>query len=226
MKNLLYKEFKLSIHTLTYFFIGLMALSALSPSFPSFVPLLYFGATYTFLFIGMNKTTTTNDLLYTCLLPIKREDVVKARVFSTTVLQIIDLFAVFAFLAINGFVFQEGQDPSELGIISIGIKQGIFLLGAYLISLSVFDLVYMPWFYKNGKSIILNMFVGMFAVMFVGGLLTIIPYLLFKDIITIGSPSANYILQFGFLLVALGIWLCSKVLVIKISSKNLAKLDF
>ena len=81
MKNLLYKEFKLSIHPLTYFFVGLMAMAALAPSFPSFVPLLYFGASYTFLFIGMNKTTTTNDLLYTCMLPIKREDVVKARFF-------------------------------------------------------------------------------------------------------------------------------------------------
>ena len=228
MKNLLYKEFKLSIHPLTYFFVGLMAMAALAPSFPSFVPLLYFGAAYTFLFIGMNKTTTTNDLLYTCMLPIKREDVVKARVFSTTFLQLYDLVLVFSFFAINTFVFQASgsQTPDELGIISLNLYQGIALLGVYLICLGVYDLIYMPWFYKNGKSIIANMLVAVLTIMVLGGILTILPYVFAKDILTIGHAKANYILQFGILLTGIGFWICSKVLVIKLSTKNLVKLDF
>ena len=226
MKTLLFKEFKLSIHPLTYFFVALMAMSALSPSFPTFVPLLYFGASYTFLFIGMNKTTTTIDLLYTCLLPIKREDVVKARVFSTTVLQIFEMVLVFAFFALNTFVFQSHGNPQTQGVISINLNQGIFLLGVYFIALAIYDIVYLPWFYKTGKSIILNMFVAIFAMTLFAGVFTIIPYFTFKDIITIGGANANYLLQFGFLLVGLGIWIGSKVLVIKISTKNLVKLDF
>ena len=224
MKNLLYKEFKLSIHPLTYFFVGLMAMAALAPSFPSFVPLLYFGAAYTFLFIGMNKTTTTNDLLYTCMLPIKREDVVKARVFSTTFLQLYDLVLVFSFFAINKFIFQVNSDPKDLGIISLNLDQGFVLLGVYLICLSIYDLIYMPWFYKNGKSIIANMLVAVLTVMVVGGILTIVPYIFFKDILSI--KGGNIVLQLGFLLVSIGIWIASKVLVIKKSTKNLVKLDF
>ena len=224
MKNLLYKEFKLSIHPLTYFFVGLMAMAALAPSFPSFVPLLYFGAAYTFLFIGMNKTTTTNDLLYTCMLPIKREDVVKARVFSTTFLQLYDMVLVFAFFAVNQFIFRGGKSDQELGIISIGLEQGFVLLGVYLICLSIYDLIYMPWFYKNGKSIIANMLVAVLTVMVVGGILTIVPYIFFKDILSI--KGGNIILQLGFLLASIGIWIGSKVLVIKKSTKNLVKLDF
>ena len=224
MKNLLYKEFKLSIHPLTYFFVGLMAMAALAPSFPSFVPLLYFGAAYTFLFIGMNKTTTTNDLLYTCMLPIKREDVVKARVFSTTFLQLYDLVLVFSFFAINKFIFQVNTDPKDLGIISLNLDQGFVLLGVYLICLSIYDLIYMPWFYKNGKSIIANMLVAVLTVMVVGGILTIVPYIFFKDILSI--KGGNIILQLGFLLASIGIWIGSKVLVIKKSTKNLVKLDF
>ena len=224
MKNLLYKEFKLSIHPLTYFFVGLMAMAALAPSFPSFVPLLYFGAAYTFLFIGMNKTTTTNDLLYTCMLPIKREDVVKARVFSTTFLQLYDLVLVFSFFAINKFIFQVNSDPKDLGIISLNLDQGFVLLGVYLICLSIYDLIYMPWFYKNGKSIIANMLVAVLTVMVVGGILTIVPYIFFKDILSI--KGGNIILQLGFLLVSIGIWIGSKVLVIKKSTKNIVKLDF
>ena len=224
MKNLLYKEFKLSIHPLTYFFVGLMAMAALAPSFPSFVPLLYFGASYTFLFIGMNKTTTTNDLLYTCMLPIKREDVVKARVFSTTFLQLYDMVLVFAFFAVNKFIFQVNTDPKDLGIISLNLDQGFVLLGVYLICLSIFDLIYMPWFYKNGKSIIANMLVAVLTVMVVGGILTIVPYIFFKDILSI--KGGNIVLQLGFLLVSIGIWFGSKVLVIKKSTKNLLKFDF
>ena len=224
MKNLLYKEFKLSIHPLTYFFVGLMAMAALAPSFPSFVPLLYFGAAYTFLFIGMNKTTTTNDLLYTCMLPIKREDVVKARVFSTTFLQLYDLVLVFSFFAINKFIFQVNLDPKDLGIISLSLDQGFVLLGVYLICLSIYDLIYMPWFYKNGKSIIANMLVAVLTIMVVGGILTIVPYIFFKDILSI--KGGNIVLQLGFLLVSIGIWIGSKVLVIKKSTKNLIKLDF
>ena len=224
MKNLLYKEFKLSIHPLTYFFVALMAMSALAPSFPSFVPLLYFGASYTFLFIGMNKTTTTNDLLYTCMLPIKREGVVKARVFSTTFLQLFDLVLVFSFLTINRFVFQIETSDKDLGVISLGIEQGITLLGIYLICLGVFDLIYMPWFYKNGKSIIANMLVAVLTMMVLGGALTIAPYFLAKDMLSVWG--GNLVLQFGILFIGLGFWVLSKYLVIKISTKNLLKLDF
>ena len=82
----------------------------------------------------------------------------------------------------------------------------------------------MPWFYKNGKSIIANMLVAVLTVMVVGGILTIVPYIFFKDILSI--KDGNIILQLGFLLVSIGIWIGSKVLVIKKSTKNLVKLDF
>ena len=223
MKYLLYKEFKLSIHPLTYFFVALMALSALAPTFPSFVPLLYFGASYTFLFIGMNKTTTTNDLFYTCNLPIRRQDVVKARVCSTTVLQLFELVMVFGFFFISAY-FRKNMKPDEAKIAWITIDQGLFLLGVYFICFSVFDLIYLPWFYKNGKSIILNMFAAVIATTIAGGLLTIIPYFTFNDFISV--KGGNIIFQIGFLLIALGIWISSKAIVIKWSAKNLLKLDF
>ena len=223
MKNLLYKEFKLSVHPLTYFFVALMALSALAPTFPSFVPLLYFGASYTFLFIGMNKTTTTNDLFYTCNLPIRRQDVVKARVCSTTVLQLFELVMVFGFFFISNY-FRRNMKPEEAKIAWITIEQGFFLLGTYFLCFSVFDLIYLPWFYRNGKSIILNMFVAIIATTIVGSILTIVPYFTFKDAITVNG--GNLILQLGFLLTCIGIWIVSKALVIKWSAKNLMKLDF
>lgn len=231
MKNLLYKEFRLSVHPLTYFFIALLAMSALSPSFPSFVPLLYFGATYTFLFIGMNKTTTTNDLFYTCTLPIRRQDVVKARICSTTVIQLVELVLVFSFFAVSKFGFIKNMPEDELtklmkGTFTIDIEQWPVLLGAYFVCFAVFDLIYLPWFYRTGKSIIANMLVGMLTIVATGALLTVVPYYTFKDAITFGGPSANYLLQFLLLGAGIAIWIGSKFLVTYISEKNLKKLDF
>ena len=114
--------------------------------------------------------------------------------------------------------------PDEAKIAWITIDQGLFLLGVYFICFSVFDLIYLPWFYRNGKSIILNMFAAVIATTIVGGLLTIIPYFTFKDFISV--KGGNIIFQIGFLLACIGIWLGSKVLVTKWSAKNLLKLDF
>lgn len=231
MKTLLYKEFRLSVHPLTYFFIALFALSALAPSFPAFIPLLYFGATYTFLFIGMNKTTTTNDLFYTCTLPIRRQDVVKARICSTTVIQIVELVLVFSFFSINRFIFIANMPEDEIikllkSTFTISIEQWPVLLAAYLISLAVYDLIYLPWFYKTGKSIILNMFVGMICVVAVAAILTVVPYYTFLDAITFGGENANYLLQFLLLGLGIAIWIGSKFLVGYLSARNLKKLDF
>ena len=222
MKHLLYKEFKLSVPLLSYLLIVLLAMSAFSPAFPSFVPLLYMGATYTFLFIGMNKTTTTNDLYYTCTLPIRREDVIKARVGTLTVIQFVEIFLVFAFMSVSTFLFDANASMQ----VSINMRQPIALLAVYLVSYSVYDIIYLPWFYKNGKSIIANMLVGILSTSIVAAGLTIGLFFAAKDPLTIGHPNANYFLQFGLLLGAIAIYIGVKVLVIKLSTKNLKKLDF
>ena len=224
MKHLLYKEFKLAVPPLAYLLIILMSMSALSPAFPSFVPLIYMAATYTFLFIGMNKTTTTNDLYYTCTLPIKREDVIKARVITVAVIQLFEILLVFAFMSVATFIFDANSKESMQ--VSLNMHQPIALLAAYLISFSVYDLIYLPWFYKTGKTIIANMLVGVIVTAIIGGVLTMVPFFVAEEMFTVGLPNSNYILQFGLLLAAIGIYIAIKALVIKLSTKNLKKLDF
>lgn len=233
MKNLLYKEFKLSVHPLTYFFMAVMGLVCLTPSLPAFIPLVYFAPCYTFLFIGMNKTTTTNDLFYTCNLPIRRKDVVTARICSTSVLQLVELVIVFPILAISMFGFIKNMPVEDMtkalkGFVTVNITQGIYLAAVYFICFAVLDLVYLPWFYKTGKSIIANMFASIIAVVLVGALLTIVPHYIpaFDDAIKVGESTSNYFLQIGILVLAIGLWIGSKFLVRHLCAKNLVKLDF
>ena len=233
MKNLLYKEFKLSVHPLTYFFMALMALVSLTPSLPAFVPLVYFAPCYTFLFIGMNKTTTTNDLFYTCNLPIRRKDVVTARICSTTVLQIVELILVFPIMSLSMFGFIKNMPVDKMtealtGFVTVNITQGFYLAAVYLICFAVLDLIYLPWFYKTGKSIIANMFVSIIVVVLVGALLAVVPHYIpaFDNALKVGEPTSNYFLQFGILAFAIALWIGSKFLVRHLCAKNLVKLDF
>lgn len=234
MKNLLYKEFTLSVHFLTYLMMGLMALECLAPSYPAAAAVILFGPCYTFLFIGINKGSTTNDLLYTCTLPIKRADVVKARVFSTTVLQIVDLFLVLPLLAVNHLIEVPqilAQDPTDLPAFLtnlLGMQQAIVFVGVILISYSIIDLIYLPWFYKTGKSVVGNLLTAMLVAGTVCFLLTfIIPKIgNWQETLKIGSPQANYPLQIGLLVACVAIWIGSKFLATFLSTRNLKKLDF
>ena len=76
MKHLLYKEFKLALHPTMYLFLGLTALLII-PSYPYYVAFMYLclGVYFTFL-----QGRETNDLFFTAMLPVRKKDVVTARV--------------------------------------------------------------------------------------------------------------------------------------------------
>lgn len=221
MKNLIFKEFKLSVHPLTYLMMILISLASLSGLGPSY-PLMLFGVFYTFLFIGIKKGVTNNDLYYSLLLPVRREKVVLARVTSTTFLQILYTVMVFITCVLAKFIPQPNPVPS------IGIEQPLVYIAIALINYTIFDFVYFPWFYKKGKEVIWNMLVGTIACAIVTiGLcigLAVIPGV--KDVLTIGSPNANYLIQIGILILGIAIYILGKFLLVKICTKEIKKLDF
>ena len=110
----------------------------------------------------------------------------------------------------------------------LNVDHSIVLLGIFLLCFAVFDLIYLPWFYRNGKSIIANMLTAVLTMLILSGLLTFIPSRIpgLMDVLSIGSPNANYIVQISILLFGLGAWIGSKFLVRHLSAKNLMKLDF
>jgi len=230
MKNLLYKEFRLSVHPLAYFIMALLCSEALSPKTPVFASIIFIGMSYLFTFIGMNKSASTNDLFYTCTLPINRKDVIKARLCTLTVFQIISLVLICSFAAINNFIFIPGMiaagKTDMMPQFSVDMHQGLWLLGSFLIAIVVYDLIYLPWYYSNGKSLILNTLCATIGCTITIAILTIVPFFTFNDLITVGGPNANYFLQVGFLVFAIAIWIGSKFLLTKICTKKLKKLDF
>ena len=88
MKALLYKEFKLAMHPICYIFICLFPFMLLIPSYPIGVGFIYLMSCYPILFLGANKGQQSNDLLYSTLLPIRKKDIVKARIFTVIIMQV------------------------------------------------------------------------------------------------------------------------------------------
>lgn len=232
MKNLFYKEIKLSLHPLCYLLIAVFSLEALSPGIPGGITFLYTVVIYTFLFIGVNKAASTNDLFYTLNLPIRKKDVIKARLISVGFLQIIMFIFTFALLLINELIFMPdimATDPSQLNgtIESIGATQGIAFLGLGLITYAFADTVFFSIFYRTGKSIVAATLISPFVALGCALVFGILPAkLIGLDVLTVGSPNANYLIQIAFLLVGAALYIGSRFLITNKCAKYLERLDF
>lgn len=138
MNNLLYKEFKLALHPSAYLFLP-MAAMLLIPSYPYFVAFFYQTLGIFFIFLNGN---TTNDLFFTALLPIRKKDSVAARFATVIILELaqIILAVPFAFL-------RHRINPTEN---FAGMDANPVLFGLVLVMFAIFNVVFLPGFYKTG----------------------------------------------------------------------------
>ena len=232
MKNLFYKELKLSLHPLCYVLVALLSTEALSPGIPGGINFLYTTVIYTMLFIGVNKAASTNDLFYTLNLPIRKKDVVKARLISVAFLQIAMFILTFGFLLITELVFIPGikaTNPAQLegAIDGIGATQGIAFLGVGLLTYAFADTAYFLIYYKTGKSIVLATLISPFVALACAFAFDVLPVVIFGlDAFTVGSANANYFLQFAFLIVGAALYAGSRFFITNKCGKYLENLDF
>ena len=236
MKALLYKEFKLAMHPICYVFICLFPLMILIPSYPLGIGFIYLMSCYPILFLGANKGQQSNDLLYSTLLPIRKRDIVKARIFTVSIMQFAYIALMCALLPLAFWI--QGQISAEqiaqskeitTTIPGIPLEGFGSVVAIGLIGFSIADLIFFPIYYKNGKSIVMST------------LLTILGFVVYLGLFTVGLPYIPVIgegflnifcnpsmlwAQFAFLGVALVIYVVLHLLVYKISSKRLEKVDF
>ena len=225
MKALLYKEFKLAMHPICYVFIFVFPLMILIPSYPLAVGFIYVLSAYPILFLGANKGQQSNDLLYSTLLPVRKKDIVLARIFTVFAMQFafIAILSMLypAALAINDLAFQASPQESFPGLDLHGF---VSVVAFGIIGYSIADLIFFPIYYKKGKSIVMST------------LFTIIGFVLFLVIFTIVFPFVipGYMSVFNgeiwyqliFLATSLAIYVGAHVIVYKISARRLEKVDF
>ena len=231
MKALLYKEFKLAMHPICYVFIAMFPLMILIPSYPIAVGFIYVLTCYPVLFLGANKGQQSNDLLYSTLLPIRKKDIVKARIMTVFIMHLAFIAITSALypvaLMINGSITESALavDPMANPITNagLGLNSYVLILAIVLVGFALADLIFFPIYYKNGKSIVMST------------LLMILGFVVYLGVFTIGLPyipgcewinNLPLYIQFIALAVSLIIYASLHLLVYKISSKRLERVDF
>ena len=228
MKALLYKELKLAMHPICYIFIALFPLMILIPSYPLFVGFIYVLVCYPVLFLGANKGQQSNDLLYSVLLPIRKKDIVLARLMTVILMQLAYIALASCLyplaLAINHIV--KEAEP-ELTSVGLGLNGYVSLLAIAITGYAIADMIYFPIYYKKGKSIVLStllMILGnsIFLVM----LTVVIPYIPGCEGYTKLLCESGVGIQFAFLGAAIIISAALHFVAYKISAKRLELVDF
>lgn len=137
IQKLIYKEWKLAIHPTGYIFL-LMGAMLLIPNYPYYVAFFYLTLGIFFTFMSGNAT---NDVFFTTLLPVRKRDVVKARLWTVIGLEVLQII-----IAVPFAVLRNQIAPTEN---LVGMDANIALFGMVFIMFAIFNVVFLPQFYRT-----------------------------------------------------------------------------
>ena len=138
MKALLNKELKLCLHPTVFIYLGLI-LMLLIPNYPYLVSCFFVCNAIFFIF----QTARENgDAMYTAMLPVSKAQAVRARVRFVVLIQAIDLLLMAGMCAFALVSMPEHNAG--------GTDHGLSLLAFALVLFAIFNLIFLPSFYKTG----------------------------------------------------------------------------
>lgn len=160
MKNLLYKEFRLAIHPLFYPLLLLCAALLMIPQWVFFIALMYFFFITVPNIFTMGKAQ--NDIVFSVMLPVRKRDVVKARVMSIVLLELIQILLAAGFAVLHTVIYH---------VENFLMYPNFAFFGFALIMYAVFNVVFFPMFYKTAYKIGIPSLAGIIAaVLFATGI--------------------------------------------------------
>ena len=210
--KLLFKEITLSAHptSIVFAFLGCLVLV---PAY-SYTVIFMFGCLATYLtFLNSRET---NDIWYMALLPVTKREIVKGKCLIAVFFQLFQLGLSIPFAILRNILEIENNP--------VGIDVTVAWYGFGLIIYSVFDLIFLPSFYKSGykvgKAFILAL-IPMLFMMFAAEAAVHFPQLSFLD-----SYSLEDILkQLPILAAGVIVYCVSLTLSYKISARRFEKVD-
>lgn len=218
---------RLSMHPICYIFIALFPLMILIPSYPLGIGFIYVLTCYPILFLGANKGQQSNDLLYSTLLPVRKKDIVLARIITVIIMQVAFMLIMSALYPvtrmISDAIIANSDNPKEYVIPGLGLNSYVLVLAFAIIGYAIADIIFFPIYYKNGKSIVMST------------LFTILGFVVYIGVVTIGLPyipglgilnNLHLGIQFAILAGAIILSFLLHILVYRASSKRLEMVDF
>ena len=227
MKALLYKEFKLAMHPICYVFLLAFPAMILIPNYPIGIGFIYLMSCYPILFLGANQGQQSNDLLFSTLMPVRKKDIVLARIITVLSLQAAYMLLMAAWWPLAAFiqktiaVASEGEGPAIPGL---GTDAFISVLGIAIVGFAIADLIFFPIYYKRGRSIVASTLLSILGFAVYLMTFTVILPLLFKGYYDFFSGSVWT--QLGVLAGSVLLSFLLHFATYRISAKRLEKVDF
>jgi hypothetical protein len=141
MKALLYKELKLVINPMFYL-VTLFSALLMIPQWLFFLALMYF------CFISVPNLFTMGknykDIYFSATQPVRRRDIVKARVWSLTILELLQLLLAAVCILIR---FRIYAIPNWF------LDANFAFLGLCFVMYGIFNVVFLPMFYKTAYKV-------------------------------------------------------------------------
>lgn len=159
MKNLLYKEFRLVISPL-FFLTSLFGALLLIPEWVYFLAMMYFYTTAVPNIFAFARAQ--NDIGFTVMLPVRKRDIVKARVMSVVILELASVLSAAVFAVINWALFPKGN---------FAIDANLAFLGCVLMMYGLFNAVFFPIHYKTAYKIARAIIVSVIATILFAGVI-------------------------------------------------------
>jgi len=141
MYNLIYKEFKLMISPFYLILPVLTGALMLVPNWLYLLVPLYFCFIAVPNLLGAYKSQ--NDLSFSVLMPVRKKDIVKAKIFSIIILEIIHIVYAVIFAIINHQIYS---------IPNFFIKPDLAYFGIVFVVYALFNLVLFPMYYKTAHK--------------------------------------------------------------------------
>ena len=112
------------------------------PSYPYYVSFFYLMLG---IFLTFKTNRAENDIFYSALLPVRKGDVVRARVLTVALLELANILIAIPFAVISAKINPAGGNNA-------GIEPNVAFFGLSFLMYGGFNLIFFPVFYKTGRS--------------------------------------------------------------------------
>jgi hypothetical protein len=214
MRELLYKEFRLAIHP-AFYVILLTTTLLLIPNWIFTIAmsyLLWVIVPNLFVAIGAN-----NDTFFSVLMPVKKSDVVRSKIYTVIALELLNLIIAIPFAIANFMLYRGG-----LGM----LEPNPAFFGIVLIMYALFNFLFIPGFYKTGYKMALPMTIAIIGALLFAIFIQFLPFISqqFNTLFNLRTPE-SLMWQIGMLIVGIVVFVLLNSLTIKLSVKRFEKLD-
>ena len=144
MKQLYLKEMKLNVRWPIY----ILSLLGVVTMIPNYLIIVGIGYSVFQVLIYLQFVRENRSQEFSAILPVKRNDIVTSTTFIVVTLQMMTTLIAAIGAAVVRIVFEIGDEAYSNGNI-VGLDANLTFFGVSLLCLAVFNLVFIPKFFKN-----------------------------------------------------------------------------